>query len=253
MKVSPVPLLVAALLGLSPAAVASQPRLVVGVEDQHYLPVYSYDNGAYTGFARELLDAFARDRGYVLEYRPLPVPRLYAAFLNGQVDLKFPDNPNWKMDLRQGRAISYSEPVAAFVDGVSVLPDRLASGVGQVRRLGTMAGFTPWAWLDLVQAGKVSVVENSSFEALVRQTLLGRIDGVYANVAVINYQLDRVVRQPGGLRFDSSLPYSRDHYYLSSIKAPAVVADFNDWMKQNRSRIQAMKQKHAVEKGVMGD
>jgi polar amino acid transport system substrate-binding protein len=236
-----------------PLLAGARESLVIGVENHYYLPAYAYENGNYTGYAREVLDTWAKDRGYQVEYRALPVPRLYASFYGGQVDFKFPDNPNWKKDERVGKAIVYSDPVAAFIDGTSVRPERRGAGVDTVKVLGTMGGFTPWAWLERIKAGKAALSENYNLEALVRQALAGRVDGVYASVAVINYQLDHVLRQPGALVFDPSLPHSRDNYHLSSIKHPELVRDFNEWMRKNHERIATLKRKSGIEKGVAGN
>ena len=227
--------------------------LVIGVENQYYLPVYAYENGAYQGFARDLLDAFARDRGYQVEYRALPVPRLYASFFEGQVDFKFPDNAQWKLGQRAGKKIFYSDPVAAFVDGVSVRPEMKSARPDAIKRLGTMGGFTPWAWLDRIKAGKTTLSENTNLESLVRQTLAGRVDGAYASVAVINYQLDHVLKQPGALVFNPELPNDRDNYHLACMKRPQVVLEFNEWMRKNRAQVAALKKKYGVEKGVASD
>ncbi len=237
------------LLCCAGVATAKAP-LVVGVESLYYLPVATHDSGGYRGFARDLIDAFAKDQGYRVEYRPLPVPRLYASFFAGQIDFKFPDNAYWKKDLRIGKTIYYSDPVAAFVDGTCVLPAMRNAGPDAIRRLGTMGGFTPWAWLDRIKAGKTSLSENTRLEALVRQALAGRVDGVYASVAVINYQLDHVLKQPGALVFNPALPHSRDNYHLATMKRPEVVREFNDWMRKNRDKVAALKNKHGVEKGV---
>ncbi len=32
---------------------------IIGVDNTEYYPMYGYENGKYTGFARELLDSFA--------------------------------------------------------------------------------------------------------------------------------------------------------------------------------------------------
>lgn len=229
---------------------AGEQTFVLGVENQDYLPVSNFRQGEYEGFARELFDAFARDRGYRFEYRPLPVPRLYASFFQGQLDFKFPDNSRWKEELRSGHGIVYSDAVMVSVDGVSVLPARRGAAADSIRVLGTMAGFTPWPWLERARAGKVALSENAGFSALVRQTLAGRIDGAYASVAVVNYQLDRVFGMPGALVFDPSLPHSRDTYHLSSIGHPEIVREFNAWLKNNRAAVEALKQRHGVEKGV---
>ncbi|MEW5788980.1 MAG: transporter substrate-binding domain-containing protein [Pseudomonadota bacterium] len=227
-------------------------RLVIGVEDIYYLPLANYEKGTYQGFARELFDAFARDRGYTVEYRALPVPRLYATFFAGQVDFKFPDNAYWKKEQRTRLTIHYSEPVASFVDGTSVLPALRHAAAEDIRQLGTLAGFTPWAWLDRIKAGGVKLSENTQLEALVRQALTGRVDGVYASVAVINYQLDKVLGMPGALVFNAALPHTRDTYHLATLTKPRVISEFNDWLRRNRDRVAALKLRHGVEKGVPG-
>lgn len=243
-----------AVLLLSCAGAASaKPPLVIGVESLYYMPVATYENGVYKGFARELFDAFAKDRGYEVEYRALPVPRLYASFFAGQLDFKFPDNAYWKQSQRAGLNIHYSDPVAAFVDGTCVLPERRGARPEEILRLGTMGGFTPWAWLDRIKAGKPSLSENTQLEALVRQALAGRVDAVYASVAVINYQLDHVLKQPGALVFGPGLPHTLDNYHLSTLRHPAILAEFNEWMRTNRDRVAALKKKYGVEKGVKAD
>jgi ABC-type amino acid transport substrate-binding protein len=107
--------------------------------------------------------------------------------------------------------------------------------------------------MDRIKTGQIRVSENTRLEALVRQALAGRVDGVYASVAVINYQLDHVLKRPGALVFNPALPHSRDDYHLSTIKRPEIMAEFNDWMRKNRDRIAAIKIKYGVEKGVTGN
>ncbi len=232
---------------------ADTKTLTIGVENLYYLPISQYSNGQYQGFARELLDAFAKDQGYKIEYRALPVPRLYSSFFEGEIDFKFPDNPNWQADKRAGKPIVYSEPVAQFVDGVLVPanhPQRKTLTPDQIRTLGTVSGFTPWAWLDRIKAGKTTLTENTNLESLSRQVLAGRVDGAYANVAVMNHHLDHVANQPGALVFASQLPHSRDAYFLSSQRRPEVIKQFAQWQKAHKGWIDELKLKHNVEKGI---
>jgi polar amino acid transport system substrate-binding protein len=224
--------------------------LTVGVESSQYLPAYSYENGEYTGFARALLDAFAQDKGYRLEYKALPVVRLFSELLAGNIDLKFPDNAMWSASQKAGHDVVYSVPVIAYVDGVSVVPASKGMSVEAVRSLGLMRGFTAWDWRDRITAGTVSLHENNSFPALLETTIAGRNNGAYANVAVVNHQLERVLRKPGALVFDPGLPHTRSHYHLSSIKRPEVIAAFNAWMAANTDRVARMKAEFQVEKGV---
>lgn len=245
--------MMSAVIGLAMAGMTQQgaaATYVVGVENIEYLPQYTYKDGEYGGFARALLDAFAHDKGHVFEYRALPVTRLFAEFVNLDIDLKYPDNEKWSADQKERVAVVYSHPVVAYIDGVSVTPDRLGKGAGAVQVLGAVRGFTPWDWLGPVKSGAVKLQENNSFIALLETALRGRVDGAYGNVAVVAHALDTELKQPGALVFDPGLAHTRGHYHLSSIKHPQLVAEFNDWMSRNTAAVAALKAKFAVEKGV---
>ena len=70
-------------------------EILMGVEDIEYFPFYAKREGKYVGFAREVFDKFGKQYGHTITYKALPVKRLYGEFINGRVDLKFPDNPYW--------------------------------------------------------------------------------------------------------------------------------------------------------------
>jgi polar amino acid transport system substrate-binding protein len=238
--------------GASAAASDEAPARVlrVGVENLDYLPIGAVEGGRWTGAGRDILDAFAEDEGLSLEYVPLAVARLHATFLDGGVDFKFPDNPKWKADLKRGRAIVYSRPVIAYVDGTLTTPRRAGQGADAIRVVGSAAGFTPWDWLDEIETGRVQLKENADLASLVRQAVVGRVDAVYASVAVVNHQLDDVLRQPGALVLDTSLPHARDHYSLSTIAHPEIVEAFDAWLAAHAQDVAAIKELHGAEKGV---
>lgn len=231
-------------------AVAGERDIVVGVEELDYFPAYAVHDGEYRGAAREILDAFAKDRGYVLTYRPLPVKRLFAELISGGVDLKFPDNPNWATEVKKGHAVVYSKPLIRYIDGVLVTPEDVGREVDGVRTLGTVSGFTPFAWMDRVKDGRVQVKENPRLDLLLRQVMLDRFDGAYASIAVANYTLEHQLNSPKGLVFDPRLPHSRDAYALSSLRRPDVVAEFDGWMAANAALIQEIKDRTGAEKGL---
>lgn len=229
---------------------AAEKNYVIGVEDLDYYPAYTVRDGNYVGFARDLLDAFAKEQGYRFEYRPYPVNRLFASFYQGQVDFKFPDNPYWQGELRSGKNITYSGPVIHYIDGGLVRPEMKDATPDQVKTLVTVAGFTPWAWLDLIKSKQVALRENANFTSLAQQVISKRVDAAYASVAVINYQLDQVLKSPGALVFNPKLPHSRDSYFLSTLKYPEVIAEFDAWQKRRQDFVRTLKKKYAVEKGV---
>lgn len=228
--------------GLAGTAAKAE-TLSVGVEDLDYLPHYGVKDGNYTGFARAVMDAFAADRGHEVRYRPFPVQRLFKTFLEGEVDFKYPDSPQWKAEDKRGHTVTYSDPVIDYIDGVVVKPENKGLGVDAIKRLGTIRGFTPWIWLDRIAAGTPVLTESTGFEPLLSLTLIGRVDGAYANIAVVRHVMAETLHRPGALVFDPALPHIRDHYYLSSIRRPDVIAEFNAWLAANSALVKGLQRK----------
>lgn len=231
-------------------AQASDKTYTIGVENLEYYPAYTMKDGEYGGYMRELFDTFAQERGYRFVYKALPVNRLFSTFVHGQVDFKFPDNPNWQQDMRTDKHFTYSDPVVDYLDGTMVRPDMKDASVEQIAQLATVSGFTPWAWMDQIRDGKVTLRESIDVGALAQQVLAKRVDAAYANVAVAHHQLDLVLKTPDALVFNRNLPHSRDSYYFSTVNHPEVIADFNAWQTDRADFVRALKEKYAVEKGV---
>lgn len=215
---------------------------VVGVEKLNFLPYYSGINGSYYGYARDVLDAFGRAYGHQFKYRPLPVERLFLAFINQQVDLKFPDSPNWQSDLKQGHAIIYSDSLAPFTDGIMVTPHNQEVALEAFKKLGTIRGFTPWPFTQRIDTGEINVYENNSIPGLLMQTALGRVDGSYINVSVAQYHLKYVLKKPEALVFNPNLAHDRGYYFLSTIKYPELVEQLDHWLKENAELVLRLQQ-----------
>lgn len=221
-------------------------RWVVGVEDLRYLPYYDYHDGQYGGMARDVLDAFAADSGHQFEYRAFPIKRLYVEFLAGQLDFKFPDNPDWAGKDKTGKTIFYSAPVMPFVDGVLVLPARRGGGLDQLKILGTVQGFTAFDYLDAIAAKRLRLREISSLEALIQASLHRRVDGSYFNVVVAERYLHTRMNLPGALVFDPALPHTRSHYHLSSLRHAAVIREFDHFLRNNQALLTSLRKKGQI-------
>ena len=131
---------------LSGILCAKESTYTIGVEDyENFLPYSQYKNNVYDGLGQEILDLFAKKKGYIFKYEAYPLKRVVSLYLAGKLDFLFPDNPYWVMDQKKGIGINYS-PVLRFTDGVLVLPKNKGKGLKNIKKLGMPLGFTPRAF-----------------------------------------------------------------------------------------------------------
>lgn len=237
--------LLATLLMLA-AGPALAGHFVIGVEDVDYAPIMSTDaDGQFRGYARDLLDLFARERGHRLEYRPLPTRRLTVEHLAGHVDAVFPDNPNWQVDAKHGRRLSYSEPTVPFQDVVMVPPGQRDT---PPHTLGVVRGFTPKRFLPLIESGRLQVSEAGDPSRLIRMALAGRVDGVHVALPVALYQLEQLGR-PGALVPSTALaPAAYEyHYRLSSLRQAGLVAEFDRFLREEPAAVAALQHRYGLD------
>ncbi|MRV73140.1 transporter substrate-binding domain-containing protein [Duganella sp. FT92W] len=224
---------------------------VVGVENLQYYPLHTVDrHNEYAGFAREVLDAFARRHGYTFRYVPLPINRLYASLLKEHtVDFKYPDNPKWREELRAGATISYSDVVVTTEEGAMVLPQHRGRPLAQLKTLGTALGFTPWPYQDAIDSKTITLTTSSGFDSLLRLALAGHIDAVYVNVDVANHMLEDQLKTPGGLQFDPGLPHARSDFRMSTVRHPEIVQQFSQFLQQERNWLQQLRGRYKIGNG----
>jgi len=238
--------LLLALSILMQVNIAHAKELKMGVESIEYYPIYAKREGKYSGFARELFDTFAKKYGHTISYKPLPIKRLFGEFLNGRLDLKFPDNAYWANDLKADKKVIYSGDVLEYIDGVMVLPENLKTGKSQLKTLGIVRGFTPWDYMEDIEAKKIKVIENNSLNGLVKMMQSNRMNGVYFNIAVARFFLKHTLFEENAIVFDESLPHSRNAYQLSTIKHPDIIDQLNSFLKEEALFVSELKTKYEV-------
>ena len=232
---------------LSMAWADKPPRFVVGVEYLEYYPQYSYDpKQGHRGAHKAILDLFADEKGYRFEYKALPVNQLFHAFIQEELDFKYPDNVLWNAKGKSQVKVYYSERVLEFTDGIMVLKNRYGSGLGKLKTLGIPKGFTPTGYTDSVQRNEILLQEGDAIKDVLGMLLIGQVDGAYVNKSVANYQLNYKYNMAGRAIFDDTLPFIKDAYRLSSIKYPEVIKEFNDFLQNNKSSIVAIKKEYGV-------
>jgi len=237
--------LLAGLLVAGAVQAADKKIFSVGVEDyRNWLPYSEVKNGVYGGLGRDILDAFAQQMGYTFTYEPYPLKRRDRLFVDGQVDLSFPDNPNWVVEMKKELKISYA-PVLEFTDGVLVRPEHTGKGVGRLKTLGIPLGFTPYPYQQLMSAGALRIEETADYDALYEKLIMRRVDGAYMNTRIARYYWTKIRKLPQvPVAYDPDLPHASGQWYLSSHKFPKVVEEFRRFMQTNKAEVEELKKKY---------
>lgn len=239
-------LLLISLFVLIYSQISQGKNLVIGVENLDYYPIYSVKSGSYNGYARELLDRFAEEYNHTLIYRPLPVVRLFHELVEEKIDLKFPDNPYWGSDIKKETKISYSQSALHYIDGVMVPQNKLGESIPKT--LGIVRGFTPYALIDEINQGKIEVKEFSNTENLVSFFVKRKseVEGIYFNIAVAKHILKTLGVEENILTYDPSIPHIESDYFLSSIKHTDIITQFDEFLEENSSFVQKLKEKYGL-------
>ncbi len=212
-------------------------RLVVAVDENEFLPYYqARADGSVRGFARDLLDRFAQDEGYLLDYQVYPLNRLQQLQLQQRLDLRFPDSPLWADKRKKSAQIFYSRPVVAYVDGIfqSSKTKPLVKG----NFFSILRGFTPLSFTELVKEGKVHFMEAPDLRAALAMYYKQRVNGVYGNEAVL-MRLNREGYDEQ-LVIQSQYPVTRDSYRLSSSQHKDVITQFDRWYEAKKKDIDVL-------------
>ncbi len=128
--------------------------------------------------------------------------------LGGQVDFQFPDDPVWSSNMKKNFNLHYSDPIVSYTNGISVLKKNQYKGIENLRRLGTMIGFTPVGYEKRIKLKKIDLNENADLNGLIKQLIIGRVDGVFLSRKVVQYQIDKMGIK-GVAVFDETLPFNK--------------------------------------------
>lgn len=240
-------ILLLSLLALANTAQAADTRktFTIGVEDYtNFLPYSDYKDGKYGGLGKDILDIFAKQQGYTFTYLVYPLKRRDRLFVDGHVDLAFPDNPNWVADLKKQLNISYA-PMLEFTDGVLVRGENMSKGIARIKVLGIPLGFTPYPYQQLMSTGTLRVEESSNYDGLYQKLILKRVDGAYMNTRIAQYYWSKIQKQEHApVMYDPDLPHASGYWYLSSHKYPKLIDEFKKFMQSNKVEIDELKQRY---------
>lgn len=226
---------------------AEKKEFIIGVQNFSSNPAWTWDGKEWRGYFRAFLDEFAKKKGYTFTYKAMPIKRLNEEYLNTEtVDVRCPDNARWVGDMKAGMTIAYSKPIIKNYDGIWVKPENKGKGVDKLKKIGIVMGFTPFPYLSLIKAGKITSIENANYEGLLLQSIAGRNDGAYAGSVAGQYHLKEVIKNPNGLVFDNSLPFSESFYSCGSKKYHQLIKEMDDFMINEAKLISDLKKTYNV-------
>ncbi|MGS2719360.1 hypothetical protein ACVCDT_02135 [Paraglaciecola aestuariivivens] len=221
-------------------------EFVVGVEDLHYLPYFDFTNPSSRSFTKELLDQFALDSGHKLTYLPLPIKQFPRWLAEENIDFKFPDNEMWPKKFNVVELpISYSDEVVPMVAGTLVLNKHQNVPHTFIKSVGTITGFHTTFWREKIDQGEVTLFEDPSPRILVQYLVNGLIDGLVIDIAVANKELENL-NVTERLVYSDKLSQNSYSYKLSTIKYPQVIAEFNQWQKQNQRFVNELRREFGI-------
>ncbi len=224
------------------------PVYTVGVEDIDYMPIFSstHNPDNFKGYARDVLDRFAKSEKIEFKYVSLPVKRFVNVYQSGKLDFAFPDNPKWELPTKKNLNITYSDPIITFQDAIYVRPERVGLGIEKMKILGNLRGFSAWKFQQYIDSGKMSTDNANSPESLINMALLGRVDGINLAHQVAQYHLKKMNRPKDLVSDPALLPLQDSHYYFSTIRHHELIKKLNLFLKRDAANIMQLKKKYGL-------
>jgi hypothetical protein len=216
---------------------------IVGVTSFDYAPHYFMDGRRFSGFARDVLDLFAKKSGYEFKYQPRPYVRMVKELLTGETDFQYPDNPHWLNDQKSGHNLFYSNGVIQYIDGIIRWKSDFGKPLSTLKRIAMPRGWTPVDYLPLVRRGELIAEEEDQVGSVIDMLLHNRVDGSYLNIDVATYYLESH-KISGQIGFDPSLPYQFSQYSLSSTLHPEIIKEFDQFLIDSAAAIVQIKNKY---------
>ncbi len=223
---------------------AKQPTYVIGIEDINYYPHYDFTAAQPRGYFYDLMQLFSQKSGYQFRFQKLPVKRLYLS-AKDDVDFVYPDNPKWQPYLHATFDKTYSDPLIYTLGSTMVRRDNRNLAVANVKSLAIIHGFTPFRWLELKKLYNFRIMDVPDVDSALGLLLKDRVDAAVIEYNVANAFLT-AQQKSGELVFGENLPFTEVPFLLSTLKHQAVIAEFNQFMRTEKTAIRQLKAKYKL-------
>jgi len=220
-------------------------RYVIGIEQIDYYPHYDFSKRQQRGYFVDLIQLFSEKTGHQFTFMPLPVKRLYQSSTS-EIDLIYPDNPQWQQHYEAGIDKVFSKPVIFTLGSTLVKPEQQHISLEQFRSLAVIHGFVPTKWLALKNQYKYRMVDVPDVASALGLVLKGRLDGANIEYNVAQHYLRSIAAQDQ-LVIAEQLPFTQLPFLLSTVKHPKLLAQFDQFLLDNAAQVAALKQKYQLQ------
>lgn len=235
----------AALLLCNKHLYANQEKVYkIGVENIDYYPHFAFGHHE-NSFVKELLESFFKSNNIKYEFVPLPLKRFNQWYLKDSIDFKYPDNATWRTGESQSLPIIYSESVIKSTAGSVMLKTNLNKTRDEVKRLGTITGFTSVLWLDKLENNKITILSDSAVLSVIKMAVHGLVDVINLDYSVVNYHLNNLNKNKK-LLLNPNFPNQIINFHLSTIKHKEIMLEFNYFLNYNNKLIEDLKRKYQI-------
>lgn len=220
-------------------------EFIIGVEDVSYYPHFDFQQKE-AGFAKALLDKFARDHQHSFTYIPLPIKRFSEWLYEEDIDFKYPDNQRWQQLGETHKVkVYFSNDIVRLTAGTLVLAKNRQKPRRFIKNLGTLSGFQVTLWLDSIRQGKVKLLEDPSTRMLIKHLQHGIVDGLDMDYSVVLHQARQMgVKQQ--IVISDTLPRQNYAFQLSTLRHPKTITQFNLWLQNNHKFLAQLKKQYQI-------
>lgn len=218
---------------------------IIGIEQIDYYPHYDFSHRQQRGYFVDLIKLFSEKTGHQFKFMPLPVKRLYQS-AKSDIDFIYPDNPLWEQYNEPGIHKSFSSPVIFTLGSTLVKPELQHISLEQFRSLAVIHGFVPTKWLALKDQYKYRMVDVPDVASALGLVLKGRLDGANIEFNVAQHYLRSIAAQDQ-LVIAEQLPFTQLPFLLSTVKHPAVLKQFDQFLIENAEQVAALKRKYQLQ------
>lgn len=171
--------IVGCLLGLFMLPVVGEPYVAGGAQSKPY--AYEDKDGHLEGFSVDIARRVMKLANLDVTFVIYPVNRLQAMLRKGEIDINFADALIWNSSEEQRRYV-FSKPYSTVKEHLYFLADHPARGqtIAQLEHLtiGMVRGYNYWALDPAIEERRLSRLETSQDEALIKLLQSRRVDAI---------------------------------------------------------------------------